>query len=163
MWGEYLKIISDLTGHSPSRGVDIDGQHLSDYAKFLVSLDEFRVGKILKSVDTLSKSSTTLRHLFFSFILTTTPTTLLKLSELSDLNIISARNDHKRVAYISGTLLQWRTAVIAALDNIEHDVEIRYIFNKALEFFNQCGFKYIFSNYSRKNLADGTFLLEYKA
>ncbi len=63
-----------------------------------------------------------------------------------------------RVALVSGNLRQWKDAVVE-LCGI---TQTRKVGNTVSDFFCQLGLQYIFSDFNRKNLSNGLFLLESK-
>lgn len=155
-WSIFLKDTTDLTAHSITTSIDKSGLVLSDYAKFLVALSELHVGKQLNPIEVLKNNATILEHLHFSFLVTDKSILILKINEATKLSILSTKIDGGRVALISGTLGEWKTAIVT-LSAIEELSELSF---KLLTFFKQLGLGYVFADYTYKN---GTSLLEYKA
>lgn len=156
-WEVYLQTILESSGHSPTSSIDNSTIKLADFAKYIVSLDEFQNG-IDASVDALEilrNETNPLNHLFFSFLIVSSKASIFKIMESTDLSVISRKG---KISVISGTLFQWRNALISQ----QKSKETRLIFNQCLSFFAKMGLSNIFDNYRKCILKDNTFLLEYK-
>lgn len=153
-----------MTGRSPARGLDSSNLKLSDYARFLVSIGEFQSGKEQTPLDILREESNPLKHLFFGFLISGSTSLIFRIMELTTLEVTTARGlDKIRAAIVTGTLGQWKDAIVACLDQrMVHNFELRWTFNQCLDFLHAAGLRAIFDNYRRKGLDDRTFLLEYK-
>ena len=161
-WEKYLQDVLKYSGSSPTSNVDNSTIKLADFAKYIVSLDEFQNGSGTNVLDTLRNETNPLNHLFFSFLIVSTKSTLFKIMESTDLSIVSRSKTKGRaksqISVISGTLFQWRNALISQQKN----KEVRLVFNQCLSFFSKFGLGNIFDNYRKHTLGDDTFLLEYK-
>ncbi len=154
-WDRYLLDVLALSGHSPTFTIDHSTVPLSDIAKYIVSIDEFQNGPTAAALDILRNESNPLNHLFFSFLLICSKSTLFRIMETTDLNILSSR---KKISIVSGTLKQWRDALVTH----QNTKETRLIFNKCLNFFAKMGLGNIWDSYRKRTMGDNTFLLEYK-
>jgi len=166
-WTNFIKDVAELTGHSPTQNIDKSNCKLSDYGKYIIALSEFQSNKDIEPLQVLKSSEHLLDHLFFSFLVFGSNNLIFRIMELTYLNVISAKTKEKgRLAVVSGTLRQWKSAIIicsrlkAPWINIPKDV--RWVFNNCLDYFNQFGLGNIFDNYRRIQLKDGTLLLEKK-
>ena len=86
---------------------------------------------------------------------------ILKIAEGSDLDVISAPAGKSRAAVVSGTLNEWRDAVIVFCEPGTPKT-IRELFNDVKAMLDQLGLADIFHGYSAVSQRDGTFALEYK-
>ncbi len=157
-WSMLLSDIIKETSHNPTRTLDENDQKFSDFAKFLIVLNEFKNQKASNPLTSLIESSSTLEHLFFSFLLIAPASMIFKILELTPVTVISAKTKKERVAYISGTLGAWKQTVIT-LSN--ENYEARLIAKELLNVFFGLGLQFIFSNYTKVDLKDGTLRLEY--
>ncbi len=141
------------------RGVDASPLKLKEYAQFIAALGEYRQGKEIPPRQTLQTPGDLLDHLHFSFLISGSKEFFFRLLELTTLSVIYTKEE----AIVSGTLTQWRRAVINCLEVVyKPTIEMREIFNECMRFFDILGLQTIFYNYHKKGLKDGTFLLEYK-
>lgn len=163
-WTQFIKNTAELTGHSPTHSIDNSNLKLSDYARYLVTLGEFQSGKQQNPLDVLRDNDHLLRHLSFGFLISGTTSLIFRVMELTDLNVLTAKGvDKGRVAVVTGTLEQWKKAIIACLSQkLIKNYELRWVFNECLNCFYSAGLRNIFDNYRKKGLEDQTFLLEYK-
>lgn len=158
-WTNFLKDIAELTGRSPIRGLDASNIKLGDYARFITSLGEFQNGKNLDPLTTIREKEYLLRHLFFGFLIFGATSSIFKIMEVTDLNILTARmKEGGRVAVVTGTLKQWKDATLACVK----PYEVRWILNQCLGYFRQLGLGIIWDDCRKQGLKDGTYLLEYK-
>ena len=157
-WIDFLKDTKDLIGHNITSSVDSSGLNLSDYAKFLVTLNELYTGKKSNPIDVLKSNDNLLHHLHFSFLVTSTSIVVLEISELTKLDILSTKIDSGRVAIMSGTLREWKATAVA----VSAVPKLRWLCSALLGFFQQLGLEHIFADYKRIPSGDGNFLLEHK-
>jgi len=157
-WTDFLKDTKDLTGHSITSSIDSSGLRLSDYAKYIVSLNELHSGKS-NPIDVLKGNDNLLHHLHFSFLVISTSTVILEINELTKLDILSTKIKGGRVAQVSGTLREWKATTIA----VSAVPKLRWLSSALLGFFKQMGLEYIFADYKRIPSNDGYFLLEHKS
>lgn len=160
-WQQYLNTVTELLGKSPSRGVDSCSAKLSDFAKYTASLAEFQMGQELDAKRILRTRGPWLQHTFYSFLILTSNTMILKVAEATDLSILSTKADTYRLALVSGTLDKWRDAVILFCDK-SGSKRLRLIFNQIKRAFDQLGLQDVFFEFSLRDAGDGTFLLENK-
>ncbi len=154
-WERYILDVAELSGHSPTFTIDHSTVPLSDFAKYVVSLDEFQNGSTITALEILRNESNPLNHLFFSFLIVCSKATLFRIMETTDLNILSSK---KKISVVSGTLRQWRDALVT----YQNTKETRLIFNMCLHFFAKMGLGNIWDSYRKHTMNDDTFLLEMK-
>lgn len=159
-WQLYVNNASELLGQAPTRGVDRCSSKLSDYAKYTASLAEFQAAKELDPKQTLRRPGPYLRHTFYSILISETPSTVLRISEDTDLAVLSTQIEKKRAAIVSGNLEQWRNAVIVCCDPAAGKT-IRELFFDVKSMFDQLGLSDLWFNYSTRQQKDGVPGLEY--
>jgi len=159
-WDRFLKDVSDSIGRSPTRSIDESGQKLNIFTKFLTALQELRTDNIENPIDVLRDANLLLNHLAFSFLISGSNIMIFKLLELTSLNSVSAKMKKGRVVLSSGTLGEWKLAVIDLCNSDRSD--LRWCGKVLLEFFFQIGLGNVFANYDRKVRSNGTLLLEHK-
>ena len=81
--------------------------------------------------------------------------------EKTYLNIISNNSKEGRVAIVTGSLKQWKQAIIEILSTSQ-SFEVRKIFNICLDVFYKLGLREIWHEYRKRSLKDKTYLLERK-
>lgn len=164
-WTEFLKDAADLCGHSPIHGVDSYNYKLSEYARLIAVFGEFRSGKKCDPKQILYSAGDLLSHLYFGFMIDGSASLIYNIMELTDLKIISTRLKEKkgRAAIVSGTLKQWKDAIINILNpTIKRNRELCWVFSQCLDFFYQLGLHDIWHDYRKHATPDETYLLEEK-
>jgi hypothetical protein len=159
-WENYLKYVAELTGHSPTSSIDRSIIKWGDMAKYIISLGEFKGD--LEPNSTL-RTNPLLAHLFFSFLIDTSASTMFKIMEMTDLSVSASirKNPKGRVAVVSGNLKQWKEAVTTALAS-KHNPDILWIFKECHQTFCQLGLTAVWSDYRKIPVTETTYLLEYK-
>ncbi len=160
-WSELIKYIAELTGQSPTSSVDSYGYKLSDYASFVSSVGEFRTGKIQNPLITIQNANDILNHLHFGFLIYGKSSLIFVILEQTDLKITTAKIKNGRVAIVTGTLGQWKQAVISILSN-KTTGEARQIFSYCYDFFQSIGLQSVWAEYRKKQTGPNMYLLEYK-
>lgn len=162
-WTEFLKDAADLCGHSPIHGIDSYSYKLSNYARLISVFGEFREGKKCDPKQTLYSAGDLLSHLHFGFLIDGSANLIFLIMELTDLKIISTRSKKKngRVAIVSGTLKQWKDAIINIL-TVKRNQDLRWVFSQCLDFFFQLGLHDIWHNHRIQTTSDQIYLLEKK-
>lgn len=141
------------------RGIDASPIILSEYARFIASLGEFRQNEKTEPLKILRNPGDLLKHLQFSFLIPGSKELFFQLLELTELSIIFQVDQ----GIVSGSLEQWKNAIVNCLNSYySPSKELRQIFDECLLFFDFCGLQAIFFDYRKFGLKDGTFLLEHK-
>lgn len=163
-WATFIKNVAELVGRSPVSGIDNSRIKLGDYARFVATLGEFQSGKEQDALAILRENDYLLKHLSFGFLISGSVSLIFRIMELTDLNVLTTKGSNKtRVAVVSGTVLEWKNAIINCLDQkLISNYELRWVFNQCLDYLCQAGLRNIFDNYRKKGLEDQTYLLEYK-
>lgn len=147
--------------HSPTRGLDSSGYNFSDFAAYLAALKEFQSQKQENPIQTIRHPGRLANHLFFSILVQVDRDVIIELRELFDFDIITAESKDSTFIILSGTLARWKTAVADALHG-DRSYDLRIIFDTIFHLFHKLGLGEIWSDYSKRNLGDKTFLLEYR-
>jgi hypothetical protein len=160
-WTKYIDTAQELLGYKPTRGVDASTSKLSEFAKFTASLAEFKLKTELNAKQTLRTPGPWLDHTFYGFLVESTASTILGIAESTDLALLSVQSNGKgmRAAIVSGTLKQWRDAVIVCCNATAME-RVRRLFNQIKGMFDQIGLADVWFEFSHKSLPDKTFLLE---
>lgn len=159
-WEHYLNSVRDITGRSPASGVDACTNKLSDFAKYTASLAEFQAGKETDAKASLRRPGPFLQHSFVSFLILTSNANILRISEGTDLDVLSTKVKRKRAAIVSGRSIDWREAVIVFCTK-DTPLSLRKIFNEIKWRFEQLGLQDMWSGYRTDTLQDSTFYLTY--
>jgi hypothetical protein len=158
---QYLSVSQELLGRSPSIGIDNCPAQLSDIAKYTASLAELRAGKEVDSLEVLRSPGPHLHHTFYSFMILSSNSVILRVSEGTSLDTLSApAEDEGRVAIFSGNLAEWRDAIIVCCGPNEPK-KLRLLFNVVKQAFDKLGLSDIWYEYSAESHKDGTFYLRY--
>lgn len=160
-WTELLKDVAELSGHSPTKGIDSYGYKLSEYARFLSVLGEFRSGKEQDPINTIQNAGDILDHLHFGFLIYGKTSLIFTIMERTDLRIITAKIKGGRAAIVTGTLRQWKNAIINILTN-KVSGEVRWVFSYCYDTFQQLGLQGVWHDYRKQQVDKNTYLLEYK-
>ncbi len=150
IWGQFLKDVTEVTGRSPMKGADASGLQLSSYAKYIAALGELRAKQVCNPIDTLQTAGSLLCHLHFSFIIVGSSNLIFKISESTKLDIITTRIEKGRFALVSGSLKEWKDAIVELSSAEISNIEMQWVTETLLDFFSQFGLKYIFSAASSK-------------
>lgn len=160
-FSDYLSVSKELLGRSVTCGVDSCPAKLSDIARYLASLAEFKLGRTSDVQSNLRRPGLWLRHFSLSFMVLSSTSTISFLAEATSLDVLSASaEDEGRVAILSGTLANWRDAVIMCCSP-DVPKRLRELFNIMKRAFGQLGLDDLWFEYRAKDLQDKTFYLEY--
>jgi len=157
-WGDFIKRIAELTGRSPTFGVDEYPYKLSEYARYLAILGEFRFGKKQNPIQTIQNAEDLLDHLHFSFLISGPASLIFDIMERTDLEIVMTRIKGGRSAIVTGSLNQWKSAVVRILTG-KAKPEICSVFSYCFNFFKFLGLQEIWNDYRIKPQADKDILL----
>jgi len=166
-WTEFLKDVTNLCGRSPTQGIDSYHYKLSNYARLIATLGEFRVSEKCDPKKILYSAGDLLSHLHFGFLIDGSANLIYQIMEFTDLKIVSTRLKEKRgrIAIVSGTLKQWREAIINILNGdklVKRNQDLCWVFSQCLDFFFQLGLQDIWHNYHKQATKDQIYLLEEK-
>ncbi|HDZ14089.1 hypothetical protein LCGC14_0646450 [marine sediment metagenome] len=160
-WADLIKDIAELIGRSPTSGIDSYKYKLSDYASFLATVNEFRTGNTQNPLKIIQNANDILDHLHFGFLMYGKSSLFFHILEQTDLKITSVRAKNYRVAIVTGTLGQWKQAIINILTN-KSTSEAQWVFSYCYDFFQSIGLQSVWADYRKKQTGDHTYLLEYK-
>lgn len=158
----FLGASKEVLGRSLSKKLDAQGKDVTSVSGYLALLSA------LKNPDLdfnliLENPGSLLQHQFYVFLIACSRNTLNELLEETKLSIQSAEsNSGIMLAVISGTLEDWRSAIINICSE-KTSFNLRLLFDKILLLFEQEGLSRLWSQYTKKTLPDKTFkLLERK-
>ncbi len=160
-WADLLKHIAELTGHFPTSSNDAYNYKLSDYASFISSVNEFRTGVVQNPLKTIQDANDILNHLHFGFLIHGKSSLFFTILEQTDLKITSSRIKNGRAAIVTGTLNQWKMAIINVLTN-KSTSEAQWVFSYCFDFFKSIGLQSVWADYRKKQVDSGVYLLEHK-
>lgn len=148
-WPVFIQAVQDSLGFSPTRGLDdvLLPKH-NDPAAFLACLDLKN-----KPAEALLKHEL-YKHYSLSFIASLSDFTILEFSNWTTLHLYCKKD----ITILSGTLADWRDAVIYGCSNEAHP-DLRRQMNKAHQHLCTMGFKSIFPQH-QTSLHDGTYILK---
>ena len=154
----FLGLSHKMFGHSPAAAADRNRRQLHDAERFLSCLASLQDPNALVGL-----SPHLLAHVSFSVLLATNERDLLDvLGYCSGMPFVAADTVARgfQAAVITGTLAQWRDAVISGC---QADVEgsVRALFNKILSIFEAANLN-VWTDCTRKPSKDNTLLLEDK-
>jgi hypothetical protein len=157
-WHTYIKFVEDVLGFNPARALGSTVIKMESPAAYLATLDfenrpldQLREGAFLNS---------TFDHMQVSFIAELDNDSLLELLQtLPILDYIVKKSKKTYLVIISAKMSVWYTAVVNGLQP-HRAVEIRQIFQIILIWFDNMGFKDVWSAHNRKIQDDGTFILQ---
>lgn len=159
-WDLFLQLSQSCLKRDVTHSLDGKNKSVGDYPSFISALGELEIpdsdpDKVLLEPGAL------LKHLFFGFFVVA-PTDDINVIRLkSDLGIATAKLQLPgySVAIITGTLEEWRTAVInCCIERVSSS--IRLIFNEILMHFERIGLHRIWLDYSKVKSKDNTFYLK---
>jgi len=147
---------SQVLTHNVSDAVDASYRKLTDAEKFVSILDAMR-----NPDASVGLPADLLRHIQFSVLTLAYSFDLMAMVEICSMPFVTAETKHAdmTVAVMSGTLDDWRVAVIAGTQE-SVPMEIRAGFNGIHSVFVAAGLGDIWTGYDNKRLDDDTFLLE---
>lgn len=147
---------AQVLNHSVSDAVDCSYRSLTDAEKFVSILDAMR-----NPDAPVGLPEDLLRHIQFSVLTLADSLDIGKMTEICSMPFVTAETKHRdlTVAVMSGTLDDWRVAVIAGTKK-SVPMEIRAGFNNIHGLFVAAGLGAIWTGYNSKPMPDETFLLE---
>ena len=136
-WEQYIKICLDRLDSSPTRCLDNIGMEPKDPKAYYTTL-----------VNMFGDDS--IKHLYYSFLGTTSMDTLLEVSNFTDLKMTNKELDERGsfIFILSGTLCQWITA-IPSLCSSGVRKDTKQLGNRCLGFLEIFGLKRYWSNYEK--------------
>ena len=152
-WGTFVNVCRDHLGYSPTRGIDACHLDLKDPAAYLGCLDMENHPLV-----SLRHEGPQHDHVSMSFIMVLDDEGLL-LVVGTPLKVLYKTHHRRHVAIVTGTMEQWKRTIVYAC-RVDAPRERRLIMNQVLRYFEQGGFREVFSTYSKHEQVDGTFILK---
>jgi hypothetical protein len=155
---DFLVASQKLLGHSPASAADASRRELSEPEKFLSCLAAFRDQNARVGP---APNPTFLSHLSFGVFVVAEERDMREVLECcSGMSFVIADTLGTRVlaAIITGTLAQWRDAVVAGLVR-EAEASVRVGFHRIHNLFYNMNLN-VWSDHDIREAADGTFFME---
>ncbi len=152
-----LASAKQLLGRSPSRKLDSQGKSTDTTAGYLTILAALKNEETEPNI-VLEDPGHLLAHTFYSFLVACDKATMTELGEQTRLAIQRVESRGICFAVVSGTLEQWRTAIINGCSE-QAEFNLRLLFDKILILFEGEGLGKLWSKFAKKTLADQTFKL----
>jgi hypothetical protein len=155
-FAKFLSVSHEMLGYSPSAASDASHKQLNDTERFLSCLASM---KDQNAPVTLPPHLLT--HVSFSVLVATNERDMLDVLECCSSMAFTAADTLARgvqAAVISGTLSQWKTAVLSGCE-CSTEASVRFLFNKILAIFeaaNLC----VWQDFKRTHRDDNTLYLE---
>lgn len=157
-WRTYINFVKEVLGCDPTRGLGSTIIKLNTPAAYLATLDLEN-----HPLEQLSKggfSNNTFDHLHISFIAELDAEILHTiLVTFPNLDYITKKTKKKYLVIISAKMSTWYSVMPQAL-RVEQEKEIREIFQIILIWFDNLGFKDVWSDGDRIIHNDGTIILK---
>ncbi len=151
IWDNWLCSIKEATDSSPTTLLDKQNRFNGDYYSFIASLGFFSENK--GPEETIKTSPSILKHLQFSFLIICEQDFFSKIYRESTLSV--CEHIDTKVMVVSGTLFDWRDAIILFTNEKQH-FELRYIFDMIYLLFDSLELSCIIQN-RRQEYLDKTF------
>lgn len=158
-WEVLLETAKTALQRTVTGSIDANSKTLGDFASYIAALGEMETPNTHPD-KVLVEPGSLLKQLFFGFMIVSFTDDFHKIRYRTDLAIHLTATVYPGVsmAVVSGTLEQWRTAVInCCIERI--DLTIRLVFNKILSEFEKMGLYRIWLDYSKVKLKDDTIKL----
>jgi hypothetical protein len=156
----FVGACTEVLGYSPAKAADASGRDMTDVERFLSCLATIRNPEARAS---FAPDLSFLPHVSFSVLVVADERDLFDIVERCvGMSFVTAETTIRRVraAVVSGTLAQWRDAVIAGSVR-EIEPSVRFGFNKLYRMFYGAGLN-VWSDYRTREMDDNTVLLERK-
>lgn len=155
-WKTYLSVAQMILGESVS--TDFDSARLPVGSRAFVT----SVNTLSETLPALDIDSPALRHLHYTFLLATIEGAYLALMETTKLDFTSSQSARPgvRVAIVSGTLQEWKNAVVACSHSPNQDVKAFGI--KAKQYFDIADLGNMWTHYLRITQPDRSLKLVHK-
>ena len=154
-WGDYIKLVQDHFGFSPTRGLDKNGISPSDPQAYLATLDLSN-----HPLQQLSSYNDSWHHVHCSFFLKINKSQIGYLyASFHGLSIKFYDNEEDTLILMTGSMLGWFESIRMNCNGNKHH-KVRLIYNEIYNYFKQSGFKNLWSGFKIKTLRDGTFVLK---
>lgn len=157
-WRTYIKFVEDVLGCNPTRGLGSTIIELDTPAAYLATLD--LENRPMNQLSQGAFINNTFDHLHVSFIAELDTDVLhTVLTTFPNLDYITKKAKKTYLVIISAKMSVWYPTIIKALKSFQ-EKEIRQIFQIILIWFDNLGFKDVWSEYDRKLYIDGTIILQ---
>lgn len=159
----FVKACSEVLNYSPLSGIDQSTRQFSDPAKFLAGLAGFHNKINTKTpISAIRDAASLCSHLFYSFLVAATKSTILKSMERTELHHTVAEDlDDLQLTVISGTLTQWKQATLECC-HADSSHQLRLLYDGFFLYFEKQGLGELWFDTLKKKAPKNTFYLEAK-
>jgi len=168
-WADFISLSKAAVGHSPTASLDARNIKPGDPFSYIAALEEL-IAFDTPPREAAIQATYTLEHVSFSFIAHIDKADLFPLSNIPILksSTIEGKSNRLNTDYLlilSGTLLEWKTAVPLMLQNPYATNETftqRELFSQIYTWFKKMNLRELFDRYNEVPTSDGFFRLERK-
>lgn len=161
---QFLAVTAKALGYSPAKASDQTTRRLSDFERFLSILACYENPDAINRPvgETISNSASLCAHLHFSFLYAASHDTIFESMSCTRLQHVVARGiTGVQLAYVSGTLDEWKTAIIECC-TLAASFHVRSLYGKVLLALEKAGVIIPLSDYKKRSSNDGSFYLEHR-
>lgn len=157
-WDVFKKLTFNATRRNIRAAVDGQKQ-TNEINEYISSLSEFRE-EGSNYLDSLRNAGSLLDHASVTMLCAIPDTLLITMLIEMNLSVVRPRDLYENLIIMSGSLSQWRTAIInlGCPKSREYSIACKTF----LDAFDSIGLSQIFENYSRKTDSNGGLLLTLK-
>ena len=159
-WNAYLQIARKVLGRSITRSLDSANRPVKGPDGFIATLGEV-INEGSNAGTVMANAGSLLRHFTYTFLCVMPNDVLWDVMEETDLVITSVPLGMNRLAIITGTLHEWRTAIIDECSEAATQ-GLRLFLNQVLFHLEKEGLNTIWFMYRKVPQPDQTFALEHK-
>lgn len=157
---EFLRVANQALGYNVTKPVDSAKTKPHRDQEFLSALlclyDESRVDRPLHEV--MSEAISLSNHLNYTFMIAANRDTLFRSMERTSLHHTISDNDDMALAIITGSLREWRLAMVECTSDHSHKY-LRMMYDRVMLSFEKHGLSL---DLRKRGHKDGTFLIENK-
>lgn len=158
-WNQLLVIAKQALGRNVAHQLDSVGMSPISVAAYIATLGAFHDWE-LRPNDILKDAGPLLKHAFFGFLVISSVGVLMEIMEDTPLNVMSATSvmTDVRISVITGTLEEWRTAIINGLSALS-GVELRLFLGRCMAHFESLGLGLLWVNHKKSVMLDKSIIL----
>lgn len=158
-WPQYLIAAKQALGHSITTQLDTAGMKTDSLAAFIATIGNI-VDPDVKPSALLADAGALLRHVSFGFLAAVDTSLLMQVMEQTSLSITSVTlpNHNTRLAVITGSLEEWRSAIINGC-SVLSTYEYRAFLDVCMLHMEKHSLAPLWQFYHKETIADKTFIL----
>lgn len=160
-WNNLLLASQQVLGRSISKTLDDAGLAPKVPVGLLTVLSELK-SEGSKPMDIMNNPGFALDHVSYSILCLSLQDSIFDVMQYTELRVVTAKSESGTIlSYITGTLGQWRSAIINGLSK-NSSKSFREFLDSCLLEFDKEGLSPLFNEFDRVDLADKTFTLRRK-